>query len=271
MQNWFQDLKDAAYDAEDLLDTLSTRVYLRQQKQVRHFDGVYKVLHQIYGQFKIRKINERFNQIRERAEFIRTVSKTDESEGEGERGGNGMLKLRHTVSQVNESTVVGRASDKDKIINMLLNVEYDTEGGRVTIIPIIGMSGVGKTTLAQLVYNDDRVEKHFGNNRRWVCVTINFDLSRILIEMMQEMENTHSSPDQLHSCFGDFISRRCFLLVLDDVWADKYHEWEQLLFLLSKGAKESRVLITSEKAQVCRVVGMKKFKSHSLDQVSERS
>ena len=128
---------------------------------------------------------------------------------------------------------------------------------------------MGKTTLVQLVYNDDRVGKHFGNNRRWVCVTINFDLSRILIEMMQEMENTHSSPDQLHSCFGDFISRRCFLLVLDDVWADKYHEWEQLLFLLSTGAKESRVLITSEKAQVCRIVGMKKFKPHSFEYLKD--
>ena len=52
-----------------------------------------------------------------------------------------MLKLRHTVSQVNESTVVGRASDKEKIINMLLNW--------LPLFPLLGCQGWAR----QLLFN----------------------------------------------------------------------------------------------------------------------
>lgn len=71
-----------------------------------------------------------------------------------------------THSFVDESDVIGRGEDREKIVNLLLDHH---ENKNVTVLPIYGMGGLGKTTLAQLVYGDPRVKNHF-QKLIWVCV-----------------------------------------------------------------------------------------------------
>ncbi|RVW71460.1 putative disease resistance protein RGA3 [Vitis vinifera] len=255
MQNWIKDLKDAAYDAEDLVDRLATEAYLRQD-QVSLPRGM--DFRKIRSQFNTKKLNERFDHIRKNAKFIRCVVPTE--------GGWTSIPVRPDMSTEggrtsisfppDMSTIVGREDDKEKIVDMLLDSNYDTEVG-IPVIRIVGMTGMGKTTLAQLVYLDARVVKRFKENRIWVCVTVNFDLSRILRDIMMRsnpnINHTNSSLNQLCEDFQKFVRGKCFLLVLDDVWTDHDEEWKRLLDLLREGAKQSRVLATSQKTEVCHV------------------
>lgn len=73
---------------------------------------------------------------------------------------NGGAEERQTTSLVKESNVFGRDADKEKIINLMLSDEVAT-AREVQVIPIVGMGGVGKNTLARIIYNDKRVEENF--------------------------------------------------------------------------------------------------------------
>lgn len=248
IRNWLRQLKHAAYDAQDLLDSFSIQVCLRPQ--ARCVRSLYKVFHQMRFSFKIQDILVKADYIRGQQEFVNFVQKLDS-------GGRHEPWQTQTVSQVDESAIVGRITDKEKIINMLLGSEHDTDGS-IAFIPITGMPGLGKTTLAQLVYNDEK--EHFQDYRKWVVVTVNFYLSTILTEMMQPChdKNAKNSPqNQLHSQFRDFIAGKRFLLVLDDVWTDYHQDWDSLQNLLKHGEKGSRVLVTTQITSLPRIVGMK--------------
>ncbi|RVW71471.1 putative disease resistance protein RGA3 [Vitis vinifera] len=227
MQNWIKDLKDAAYDAEDLVDRLATEAYLRQD-QVSLPRGM--DFRKIRSQFNTKKLNERFDHIRKNAKFIRCVVPTE--------GGWTSIPVRPDMSTEggrtsisfppDMSTIVGREDDKEKIVDMLLDSNYDTEVG-IPVIRIVGMTGMGKQHL------------------------LNWILRDIMMRSNPNINHTNSSLNQLCEDFQKFVRGKCFLLVLDDVWTDNDEEWKRLLDLLREGAKQSRVLATSQKTEVCHV------------------
>ncbi|KAH1106786.1 hypothetical protein J1N35_010554 [Gossypium stocksii] len=89
-----------------------------------------------------------------------------------------------STSLVDKSLVFGRESEKDFIINKRLFGEEESCEGGVRVIPIVGIGGLGKTTLAQLVYNDDRVRTFF-KLRAWVCVSEEFDIVRVMKTLLE--------------------------------------------------------------------------------------
>ncbi|KAJ6867449.1 disease resistance protein RGA4 [Populus alba x Populus x berolinensis] len=109
------------------------------------------------------------------------------------------------------------------------------------------MGGLGKTTLAQLVYNDGRIEGHF-DLRIWVCVSVDFNIKRLttaIIESIQRTTPNIQQPDALLRCLQESLGGKKFLLILDDVWDDDHDNWSKLKDALSCGAKGSAVIVTT--------------------------
>ncbi|XP_071719114.1 putative disease resistance RPP13-like protein 1 [Rutidosis leptorrhynchoides] len=127
-----------------------------------------------------------------------------------------------------KSRVFGREADQEKLLSKLLG--DDAYNQNVSIISIVGLGGVGKTTLTQLLYNNENVKAQF-ELKVWVCVSDEFDvltISNKIYEVVTGENKNFVNFDQLHLALQEKLSNKRFLLVLDNVWIEDQDKWEVL-------------------------------------------
>jgi hypothetical protein len=239
---WLGQLNDVLHDAEDVLDEIEYQALRKQvvatygstSTKVRHFFSSsmtrafpFKLAHKIKG------IRERLDEIAaDKDQFNLTKQNED---------GHIKHRLRDmTHSFVHPSTVIGRDEDKENIINLLMHPDASKN---VNVISIVGLGGLGKTTLAKLVYNDERVVGHF-QLRMWVCVSEDFSVTRLIKEILKSACGTideNWNVDTLQTKLREHLKDKKFLLVLDDVWNEDRNKWIELRDLLIDGSKEVKL------------------------------
>ncbi|KAK8988044.1 hypothetical protein V6N11_065643 [Hibiscus sabdariffa] len=96
---------------------------------------------------------------------------------------------RGTYSFVKISNVIGREEDRGNVVKFLMN---PTDGEDILVLPIAGIDGIEKNVLAQLVFNDETVERHF-ELRIWVCVGEDFDGKRLMIKILKSVTGRRCS------------------------------------------------------------------------------
>ncbi|GKV39833.1 hypothetical protein SLEP1_g47548 [Rubroshorea leprosula] len=153
-----------------------------------------------------------------------------------------------------EQHVYGRENDKEAILEILLSDEGRHEP--YSVIPIVGMGGIGKTTLARLIYNDDKLKGRFGL-QAWVCVSEDFDVYRItraILEQVTRQKCDLEDPSSLQVRLKEQLSNRRFFLVLDDIWNKKYDLWEELQRPFWSGAFGSKIIITTRDEDIGKMM-----------------
>ncbi|KAJ0954278.1 putative P-loop containing nucleoside triphosphate hydrolase [Helianthus annuus] len=124
------------------------------------------------------------------------------------------------------------------------------------------MGGVGKTTLARLLYNDAKVQTHF-EPKIWVCVSDDFDIfkiSDIILQSMTKESKEYKDLNQLQMALIEKLKNKRFLLVLDDVWHENDDDWENLVRPFRSYAPGSRIIMTTRKEEL-----LKKLRFGHLD------
>jgi hypothetical protein len=124
------------------------------------------------------------------------------------------------------------------------------------VIPIVGMSGVGKTTVAQVIYDHENVKGHF-MHRAWVYVSKHYSVKRTLQEILCSFKGSDSYfnyEDSLETTVNN-IQRVIqqngrFLLVLDSVWDEMCDQWNSLLTAVACEVPGSVVLVTTQSKRV---------------------
>ena len=115
---------------------------------------------------------------------------------------------------------------------------------------------MGKTTLAQLVYNDETVKKYF-ELKLWICVSDTFDVQHIVKEILKQLtkEKHEESLEMLQNQLREKLNGKTYLLVLDDLWNEDNNKWLLLRNLLMIGARGSRIIVTTRLESIARIIG----------------
>uniref|UniRef100_A0A803P711 Uncharacterized protein n=1 Tax=Cannabis sativa TaxID=3483 RepID=A0A803P711_CANSA len=167
-------------------------------------------------------------------------------------------RVRDTYSFVRHEDVIGRDEDRFILINKLL-LENCEES--VSAIAIVGIGGLGKTTVAKILFNDEKVQKHF-ELKIWVCVSDDFDLKLILKNIIDSTKSGSKFGDlgmePLLKKFREVFGGKRYFLVLDDIWEENRNRLLELKnLILSEENAGSRVVVTTRSENIAKIMTTK--------------
>ncbi|KAJ3699956.1 hypothetical protein LUZ61_003661 [Rhynchospora tenuis] len=220
---WLKELRGVAYDAEDVLDEYHYEV-LRAQVEATNASSSKSLKSNLIqvpdGMLdKIQQITCKFAEIAQHRIALQL------SEEEAPRRCNSDMQIAPTSHFVVESDIIGRELEKKKLIDLLSN---NHDGKTISVVTIVGTGGIGKTTLAQLVYNDLKNRKLF-DKFGWVCVSEDFNVQRLIREVSESITGKPcdlTNMSALQMKISEEIEGKKVFLVLDDVWNENRSLWE---------------------------------------------
>nr|UBY06956.1 NBS-LRR disease resistance protein [Dasypyrum villosum] len=151
-----------------------------------------------------------------------------------------------TKGRIDDPKLYGRDRVMDSIIQDITKGQYCDKG--ITVLPVVGPAGMGKTTLIQHIYRNQQVQNHFPV-MIWICVSLDFNLDKVLEQI--KACTPAVEKEKIGSTTEDLIEQRLkskrFLLVLDDIWKiSNGDDWGKLLSTLNKSEeKGSMILVTT--------------------------
>ncbi|XP_052155171.1 putative disease resistance protein RGA4 [Oryza glaberrima] len=266
VQGWVRKLKDVMYDVTDILDLCHLKAMQHggvgssaPPVNISCLDSLLFCLrnplfaHDIGS--RIKALNARLDAICKSAaafSFLKLEAYEDMAAPRRPSAAD-----RKTDPVLERSAVVGEKIEEDTrtLVKMLTNGKNKKQNA-VVVVAVVGTGGIGKTTLAKKVFNDEAIKEAF-DKKIWLSVTQDVNEVELLRTAIRSVSvggasnGRESNKSLLVPTLVDAIRDKRFFLVLDDMWSDR--AWSGLLKVpFSHGAAGSRVLVTTRHDAVAR-------------------
>ncbi|KAL3738646.1 hypothetical protein ACJRO7_020084 [Eucalyptus globulus] len=238
---WVKQMREIAYDTEDSLDGLKLLLahdhgigfpglLSKMSCCIKNMKGRYRIVSEM------KSINSRIRNIYDGHWRIRDKLK--------DQRGNALLLDKAELVSVSEPT--------KNLVGWLI------EGASTRqVISVVGMGGLGKTTLMKQVYEDPEVKKHF-MIRAWMTLSQSSNIEELLQGMVRQVMRHTQEPvpplednmDRLcqKMIIKDLLQNARYLIIVDDAW--RINDWDAIKHALPNNNCGSRIIITSRNSDL---------------------
>uniref|UniRef100_A0A2N9HWM8 Uncharacterized protein n=1 Tax=Fagus sylvatica TaxID=28930 RepID=A0A2N9HWM8_FAGSY len=252
-KTWVKQVREEAFHIEDVIDEYLLHFAKTPHGRRRCFRFLQKVFH-ITIKLKrrhviaceIQGINRILKDIQKRGERY-GFNAIEQGRSSSDSRSDTWLDPRMKSLFIEEAEVVGIESHRDKLIKWLI----EGSSNRM-VISVVGIGGVGKTTLVKKVYDNEKVTTHF-DCHAWITVSQSYKMEEILRDMIKQFYKARKEfvPVEIDTMretslidhLRVYLREHRYVVVFDDLWKKEF--WEHIELALPKNEKGSRVLITS--------------------------
>ncbi|PIA30483.1 hypothetical protein AQUCO_05500036v1 [Aquilegia coerulea] len=240
---WVADVRDVAYDVEDIIDN-----FLLPEEGINNFFK--RCARKLRNIFKLHRSGVDLKEIFSKLDDISERRKRYDTTNVRERtisSNTSELLLRRSYPHQRDDDIIGLEVQKNRLM-----AELSKEEDRFCVVSIYGMGGSGKTTLAKEVYNHQNIKSHF-DSYAWTSISQQMNARAVLQEILRKVGNTPSLETgsmqevELVEKIHAILEGKRYLVVLDDIWNTK--DWDVLEPAFPK-RKGSKIMFTTRNKEV---------------------
>ncbi|KAH6763650.1 hypothetical protein C2S51_014899 [Perilla frutescens var. frutescens] len=156
----------------------------------------------------------------------------------------------------------------DGVLHQLLDMLTNEEPSSRQVIPIVGMAGIGKTTLATNAFQHPLIVQRF-DVCLWVTISQQYSVEKILRELLSHLrQSTSEIVDRLGVMLHKSLYGRRYLIILDDMWS--VEAWDEIKFFFPDTSNGSRIVVTSRDSHVAHLLESSYLEMSFLDEDNSR-
>ncbi|KAI3946372.1 hypothetical protein MKW92_048299 [Papaver armeniacum] len=251
VRNWVADIRDVSYDAEDIIDTFILKIDMAPKTRgiknviIRKALMVKNLKHLYRAGKEIKVIQCRLKVIFQ-SRVIYGINNLCDTKASSSKVLQMQQQWRNRYPHVEDEDVIGLEEDTKMLLTELLK-----DDGRRCVVSVVGVGGLGKTTLAKKIYKHDTVLSRF-DCRAWSSISQQLNMRYAVLEIIKKSMNPNDNKfrrikelndEDLIEILYNYLKDKRYFIVVDDIWSSE--DWNCLSSAFPNGKTGSKVLLTT--------------------------